>query len=97
MLSKKDINYLKGLAQKIDNRYLVGKSEPEEGFFEMIDKALEARELIKIGANTNSSVDLDALGRALCDRLGCEIVQRIGHVLVLYRQSSKCAKIVLPK
>lgn len=97
MLNNKQRRYLKSLANTIDHRYLVGKNEPEAGFFEMIDKALEAKELIKIGALSNSLVDLDALGEELSKRLGCEVVQKIGHVLTIYRQSDKCPKIVLPK
>jgi len=97
MLSSKEKRYLKGLANKIDQRYLVGKNEPEAGFFEMIDKALEAKELIKIGALTNSTVDLEALGEELCERLGCEVVQKVGHIMVIYRRSDKCPKIELPR
>ena len=97
MLTGKQKVYLRGLANRIDQRYLLGKNEPEKGFYEVCDKALEAKELIKIGLLQTSEVDIDALCEDLRKNLRCEIVQRVGKVIVLYRRNEKNPKIVLPK
>ena len=97
MLTPKQKAYLKGLGNRIDQRYLLGKNEPEDGFYELLDKALEAKELIKVGLLQNSSVDEDELCLKLEKRLHCEIVQRIGRMILIYRANEKSPKIVLPK
>ena len=97
MLTPKQKAYLKGLGNRIEQRYLLGKNEPEDGFYELLDKALEAKELIKVGLLQNSSVDEDLLCENLEKRLNCDIVQRIGRMILIYRPAKKDPKIVLPK
>ena len=87
--------YLKGLANPIKNRYLLGKGELDEAFLNLIDNALEAHELIKIGLLQNSSSKPKDIAAELEEKLGCGIVQIIGRVIVVYRPSKKNPRIVL--
>ncbi|HIU45568.1 MAG TPA: YhbY family RNA-binding protein [Candidatus Enteromonas pullicola] len=96
MLKGKQLSYLRGLANTIDHRYLLGKQEPDEAFLDQLDKALEANELIKVGILQNSESKPRELGEDICAKLGAELVQIIGRVIVLYRPSNKHRKIVLP-
>ncbi len=96
-LKGKQKAYLRGLANRIDHRYLLGKNEPDEGFYEILDKALEAKELIKVGILQNSDQEKEELCDLLKKRLDCEIVQLLGRVITIYRPSKKDPKIVLPK
>ena len=88
--------YLKSLANTTSHRYLLGKGEVDEGFLKEINAALEAKELIKVGLLPNSSSKPKEVGSALEQALGCDVVQVIGRVIVLYRRSVKNPKIVVP-
>lgn len=96
MLKGKQLSYLRGLANTIDQRYLLGKREPDDSFLDQLDKALEANELIKVGILQNSESKPKELGEEISAKLGAELVQIIGRVIVLYRPSKKHRKIVLP-
>ena len=50
-----------------------------------IDRALAARELIKVRAGGMDRDAREAALAAICARLGAQPVQHIGKVLVLYR------------
>lgn len=95
MLTPAQKRYLKGLANPIGKRYLLGKSEPDEGFYEVIDKALEAHELIKVGLNQNATMKAKDIAPIIAEKVGAELVQVIGRVIVLYRESQKNKKIIL--
>ncbi len=97
MLKGNQKRYLKGLANNISHRYLLGKGEIDGAFLAQIDAALEAKELIKVGLNSNCPMSAKDVGEILSSKTGCELVQVIGHVVVLYRKSSKAPKIVLPQ
>ena len=97
MLKGNQKRYLKGLANPISHRYLLGKGEIDESFLSQIDSALEAKELIKVGLNGNCSLTPEEAGEILSSKTGAELVQIIGHVIVLYRRSKKNPKIVLPQ
>ncbi len=86
---------LRAMANTISKRHLLGKGAPDDAFFDSIDKALEAHELIKIGILDNSETTVEELTEQLEKRLGCEVVQTIGRVLVVYRRSEKNPRIVL--
>ena len=51
MLSKKQIKYLRGLANTLDAKYQIGKNEITDSTIELLDNALTAHELIKISLN----------------------------------------------
>ena len=87
--------YLKGLANPIRNRYLLGKGELDEAFLNLVDNALEAHELIKVGLLQNSSSKPKDIAAELEEKLKCGIVQIIGRVIVVYRPSKKNPRIVL--
>ncbi len=96
-MTSKQRAYLKSLASNIDAIFQVGKSGIEENFVKQIDTALEARELIKIKA-LDSYFDGPAVAAAqLAEETGAQVVQVIGTKFVLYRESKKNKKIVLPK
>lgn len=96
MVKGKQARYLRSLANTIEQRYLFGKGEVDEAFIAQLDAALEAKELIKVGLLQNSSLSAEELAAVLTKRLNCELVQHIGRVLVLYRESKRHKRIVLP-
>ncbi len=97
MLKGNQKRYLKGLANGISQRYLLGKGEIDEAFIKQIDAALEAKELIKVGLLPACALSAKEAGSLLVEKTGAELVQTIGKVAVLYRKSSKLPKIVLPE
>ena len=94
-LTPKQRAYLKGLANPISHRYLLGKTEIDEGFLVSIDTALEAKELIKVGLLPSCSLKPKEVAEELERRLNAFTVQIIGRVVVLYRRSQKHPVIVL--
>jgi RNA-binding protein len=54
-----------------------------------LDIQLEHHELIKVRANAEDRESRDALVRDLCGRTRAELVQRIGHIAVLYRTAQE--------
>ncbi len=93
MLTPKQKAILKGMANRIDHRYLLGKADIDEGFLEMIDKALEAQELIKVGLLQNSAFSAKEAGALIAEKTEADVVQVIGRVVVLYRRSKKNPRI----
>ena len=51
MLSKKQIKYLRGLANTLTAKYQIGKNEITDSTIELLDNALTAHELIKVSLN----------------------------------------------
>lgn len=96
MLTGKQKRYLRSKAMTMDALYQIGKEGLGENFTKQIDDALEARELIKIKILKNSAEEAEDAGQSLSAELGAELVQTIGHCIVLYRKSKNKPKIELP-
>ena len=94
-LSPRQRAKLKGLANGISQRYLLGKSELDDSFLSLIDKALEAKELIKVGLLQSCDASPREVGERLEEALGAYIVQTIGRIVILYRPSKENKKIQL--
>lgn len=97
MLTGKERSYLKGLANKIEPIFQVGKHGLSENFIKQVDEALETRELIKIKILQNSLLEPKETALELVDKTNAEFVQSIGSKFVLYRESKDKKKIELPK
>lgn len=97
MINSKQRAYLRGLSNKIDSIFQIGKGGVTPEFIEAIEGALETRELIKCNVLNNCTEDIKYIASAISDRTQADIVQVIGKKIVIYRESSENAKIVLPK
>ena len=97
MLTANQKRQLKGLASTLDTKYQVGKNEISDTVVAMLDKALTARELIKIDVMKAVTSPIMELALDLSSRLTAELVQVVGRVIVLYRYSKDNHKIKLQK
>lgn len=97
MISGKQRSYLKGLANRIEPIFQVGKNGVTESFLKQVDEALEARELVKINVLNNSLLETKNVAVEISDKLHAEFVQSIGNKFVIYRESEENKKIELPK
>lgn len=98
MLKSKQKRYLKSLANTISNRHLIGKSEITSELLYSLDNALTKHELIKIGLQKSVADYKNEIASELVNELKAELVDIIGHVIILYRQSKnkENRKITLP-
>jgi RNA-binding protein len=97
LITGKQRSYLKGLANSLDPIFQVGKNGITENFIKQVDEALEKREIIKIKVLNNSMLDAKEVANILAEKTNAEFVQSIGNKFVLYRESKKNKKIILPE
>lgn len=49
--------------------------------------AFTARELLKVRVRADTAAECDAVAAEFVSRVPCHLVRRVGHVLVLYRET----------
>lgn len=96
MITTKQRSFLRGMANRLDPIFQVGKNGIEDNFLKQVEAALEKRELIKIKVLENSGITAREASDIICEEVGCEGIQAIGSKLVIYKQSSKKPVIELP-
>lgn len=76
--------YLRGQAHHLSPVVLIGRAGLTNGVIQNLREALEHHELIKVkfGEFKDQKEDLSA---QIIDRLVCEEVGKIGHVVIFYR------------
>ena len=89
MLKGKQKRQLRALAHHLTPIFQVGKSVVNSEMVQGIRDALEKRELLKVSILQNCEEDKDEVAKVLSERTLSELVQVIGHTIVLYKQSSK--------
>ncbi|WP_026074225.1 ribosome assembly RNA-binding protein YhbY [Brevibacillus massiliensis] len=96
MLTGKQKRYLRSLAHHLTPIFQVGKGGVNENMLKQIEEALEVRELIKVSILQNNLDDKHEVAEALAAGSGAELVQLIGHTVVLYKESVEHKTITLP-
>lgn len=96
MLTSKQRAYLRSLANGMDAIFQVGKNGVTPELRDTVDRALEAREMVKVNVLDNNLLDPAQAAEMLGSRTGAEVVQVIGNKFVLYRRAKK-PTIELPK
>lgn len=96
MLTKRNIRYLKGLAQKEKSLFQVGKNEITDAHKKLFDDALNARELIKISVLTSVTSEVEELALNVARLVNADLIEVKGRTFVLYRKNPKDLKIKLP-
>ena len=95
MLTKEQKKQLKALIVSDKTKYQVGKSEITESLITMLDKALEARELIRVEVLKSAVTPIMELTLDLSSKLHADVVSVVGRVIVLFRRNKENPKIKL--
>lgn len=96
-MTSKQRAYLRGLANKIDAIFQVGKNGISDNLIMQVNDALEARELIKLNVLETSPEDIQEIANTLSEATNSILVQTVGNKITLYRARKKNSKIQLPK
>lgn len=95
-LTGKQKRFLRSQAHHIDPIFQIGKAGINENMIVQIDETLEKRELIKVHILQNNLDDKTELAETLAQSTKSHLVQLIGSIIVLYRESQENKQIELP-
>ncbi|SEO32950.1 RNA-binding protein [Amphibacillus marinus] len=96
MLTSKQKRFLKSKAHELKPIFQVGKEGVNENMIKQINEALEKRELIKISVLQNCLEEKEDVAEQLGEGTSAEVVQIIGSVIVLYKESIEHKTLQLP-
>ncbi|WP_071395839.1 ribosome assembly RNA-binding protein YhbY [Bacillus tuaregi] len=96
MLTGKQKRFLRSKAHHLNPIFQVGKGGVNENMIKQIREALEARELIKVTVLQNCDEDREEVAAAISQGAEAELVQIIGNIIVLYKESVDNKQLVLP-
>lgn len=95
-MTSKQRAYLRGLSNRIEAIFQIGKNGTNDNLIKQLDDALEARELIKITVLETAPDSAKALSFEISEKTNSIVVQVIGNKITLFRQKKKDSKIELP-
>ncbi|MEB7724784.1 ribosome assembly RNA-binding protein YhbY [Mammaliicoccus fleurettii] len=96
MLTGKQKRYLRKEAHHLDPIFQIGKGGLNENMIGQVKEALEKRELIKVHILQNNMDDHKEIAATLAKQTNGELVQLIGNIIVIYKESNENKKIELP-
>lgn len=96
-LTASQARFLRGQAHDLKALLQVGGKGIGKTLVDELDGLLEHHELVKIKIAAEDRDTRDAMIAELAKRTDAALVQRIGHVAVLYRPSEDKRRIVLPR
>ncbi|MEW9500503.1 ribosome assembly RNA-binding protein YhbY [Jeotgalibacillus marinus] len=97
MLTGKQKRYLRAEAHHLSPIFQVGKGGVNDNMIKQVREALEARELLKISVLQNCEQDKDDVATMITKGTRAELVQIIGNIVVVYKESRENKKLELPK
>ncbi|WP_251520361.1 MULTISPECIES: ribosome assembly RNA-binding protein YhbY [Staphylococcus] len=96
MLTGKQKRFLRSKAHHLEPIFQVGKSGINDNMVQQLVETLEKRELIKIHVLQNNFEDKNELAQDLSKATESDVVQVIGSMIVLYKESQENKQIQLP-
>lgn len=96
MLTGKQKRFLRAKAHHLKPIFQVGKDGVNENMLVQVNEALEKRELLKVTVLQNCLEDKNDVADQLVEGTNAELVQVIGAIIVLYKESEDHKTIKLP-
>lgn len=96
MLAKKQLKYLRRLAQGRKTIVWIGQKGLTETVLEEIENALVHHELVKLSIRVGERKQREEAISRICLHSNAEIVQKIGNTASIYRKNSEKPVIRLP-
>lgn len=95
-LNSKQRQYLKGLAHSLPPVAIIGQKGATDNVFSEIERNLAHHELIKVKVRCDDQSELREFVDAIAEKCDADLVQVIGHIVVLYKQNPEKPEIKLP-
>lgn len=95
MITRDEKKQLKALINNDNTKYQIGKNEINDSLLDMLNKALDARELIRVEVLKSAVTPVMELTLDLSSRLHADVVSVVGRVIVLFRRNKDNPKIKL--
>jgi putative RNA-binding protein, YhbY family len=95
MLTPKQKAQLKGLANTLEPSLSVGKGAVDANLLQALANALKAHELVKVRILVSVAEEKETFALELAKGTEAELVQIIGHVIVLYKARKDKPSIIL--
>jgi RNA-binding protein len=96
-LSEKQLRFLRGRAHALKPVIQIGQHGLTAAVTAETARALSDHELIKVRVQSGDRAARDGLIAMLVEQTASVLVQRIGHVAVLFKQRSPLSRIPLPE
>lgn len=96
-LTEKQKKHLRGLGHSLEPVLLTGAAGVTPAVLAELDATLAHHELVKVRVRAAERTERDAMIEALCEGSGAELVQRIGHVALLWRPNPERRRVPLPR
>ncbi|MCE4371532.1 ribosome assembly RNA-binding protein YhbY [Xanthomonas hortorum] len=97
VLTSAQNRFLRGQAHDLKALLQTGGKGVTPAFLAELEEVLERHELIKVKVASEDREARDAMIADITHKTGSALVQRIGHVAILYRPSKEKRQIVLPR
>lgn len=88
-LTPKQRSHLRALAHPLQPVVTTGQKGLTPAVLAEIDSALAHHELIKVKLNVADREAREEMTRSICEATGCDRVQNIGRIAVIYRRAKK--------
>jgi RNA-binding protein len=95
-LTNQQKRHLRNLGHELQPVILTGAAGLSAGLVAELHAALEHHELVKLKVRAGDRDARDAMIHSLCEQTGAELVQRIGHVALLWRPNPERRCVQLP-
>lgn len=95
-LTQGQIKQLRALGHQLKPLVLAGQSGITQGLIDELSNTLEHHELVKVRLSGAEREERDAMAQTLAEQTSSSIIQRIGHMALLFRRNPKKPRIVLP-
>ena len=96
-LTASQTRFLRGQAHDLKALLQTGGKGVTPAFIAELNEVLERHELVKVKVAAEDREARDAMIGEIVEATASALVQRIGHVAVLYRPSTEKRQIVLPR
>ena len=94
-LSETHKRQLRKLGHDLKPVVIIGANGLTDAVYNELDLSLTHHELLKVKVNASDRDERDEIIKAMCERSLAELVQRIGHVALVYRRNPENPKIHL--
>lgn len=94
-LNEKQKKHLRKLGHALEPVILTGGAGLTPGVLAELDATLAHHELLKVRVRAADRDSRDQIIRSMCEQSGAELVQRIGHVALLWRPNPENRKVQL--